>query len=220
MTPVVEGCHYIYKEFEMKRIISALLLVGLCVPLFAVDGYVGVSTGYDLCFYKQTIAGGQLSYQTSELPVIIDGATYFGAKDNLGIGYGIYTAFPLQTTVEGHSVRVDGSISNTMGGCLSFQYRLNLAKKLDMHIGAGLQFASRKQTDRGYTTQSSTWSIFADCKALYDIASGFSVYGGLALTVPFSTSYKAGPADGDMSSVDVSIVGVGVVPYIGLGYKY
>lgn len=203
-----------------KTVLILMLAIVLCTSLSAVGGYAGLSAGYDLYLYKQNVVGLELSYQDQELPIAIEGATYFGSKDNLGIGYAFYTAFPIQSTIEGQKVQIDGSITNPLGARLSFQYRLGLLDNLDLHIGAGLQFARRQQTDNGAVVQTTTWSVFLDSKVVYDIVSGFSVYGGLMLASPFSTSYKTGLAGDTLSSIDVSIFGCEIIPHLGIAFRY
>lgn len=195
----------------MKKLLLIATIV-LCVSasVFA-DGFIGAEAGYDINWMNQKVEGQGEGSDGSVMAfdVGLAGAHYF--TDSIGLGYGLGMQFPFQQRW-GDSEYMDvDDAPTTFKGDLSFQFKHDFSEKMALEAGAGLYF--------NYQTESSMsriqFGVQGNVGIAYKLISSLALRAGARIYTPFYTSQSWNGHD-----MDLTVVGVGLIPYVGLAFAY
>ena len=155
---------------------------------------------------------------TMAFDVGLSGAHYF--TDNIGLGYGFGMQFPFQQKYEDSDYMDIEDAQTTFKGDLSFQFKHDFSEKMALEAGAGMYFLYSWQDYDNNTTQSTVQlGVQGNVGIAYKIVSSLALRAGARMYVPFYTTQLMSGPDFNEDS-DVSVFGVGLVPYIGLAFAY
>ena len=197
-----------------KFLLIAAIVLCVSASVFA-DGFIGAEAGFDINWMNQKIKGQgegmdmSTMASTMAFDVGLSGAHYF--TDSIGLGYGLGLQFPFQQKFEDSDYMDYEDAPTTFKGDLSFQFKHDFSEKMALEAGAGMYFI--------YYSESSVSTIQLGAQGnvgiAYKIVSSLALRAGAKLYVPFYTSQSKNGHE-----VDMSVFGVGLVPYIGLAYAY
>ena len=193
-----------------KFLLIAAIVLCVSASVFA-DGFIGAEAGFDINWMNQKIKGqGEgMDMSTMAFDVGLSGAHYF--TDSIGLGYGLGLQFPFQQKYEDSDYMDIEDAQTTFKGDLSFQFKHDFSEKMALEAGAGMYFI--------YYSESSVSTIQLGAQGnvgiAYKIVSSLALRAGAKLYVPFYTSQSMNGHE-----VDMSVFGVGLVPYIGLAFAY
>ena len=198
----------------MKRLLIVMILaLAAIAPVFAINGQIGVSAGYEWFANDTSFDSG-----TNSLALNVAGATYFGSEGGLGIEYGLGMGIPMSSWAGDFSVDLDDTPKQFIFNA-GLGYRFHFGDMLGLKLGIGAN---------GYRISES-----------YDYASmstlTIGIYGRLALDVTIAGcvridlgAFAGGPVMGKVDgssmgvsySQDVEVEGIFVTPYAGISYAY
>lgn len=122
----------------MRKIILALLVVIMAMaPVMADENWVGVDLGvpFQFDFYDNSTT------TTIGLDATVRGAFYLDREETMGIGAALGFDFKLASKVEDFDFQSVKKNNFTLSPAVSFQYRLELNRDMDLRLGAGLMYS-------------------------------------------------------------------------------
>ena len=171
------------------------------------------------------------------LDITASGAYYFDDNESLGIGLNIGVGiFFNKSKVEGQMLSGNPFAGTDINLSASFQYRLALADKFDLRLGAGLGYTytfskgseaiflilGDGKLPEGIKIKegSHTVSFTASADVSYSFGD-FAVFGGLALDIPFYNSIYLKVSDEKVKyTLNPGLLGVDISPRIGASYSF
>ena len=201
-------------EGTMKRLLIVMILaLAAIAPVFAINGQIGVSAGYEWFANDTSFDSG-----TNSLALNVAGATYFGSEGGLGIEYGLGMGIPMSSWAGDFSVDLDDTPKQFIFNA-GLGYRFHFGDMLGLKLGIGAN---------GYRISESN-----DSASMSKLTIG--IYGRLALDVTIAGcvridlgAFAGGPVMGKVDgssmgvsySQDVEVEGIFVTPYAGISYAY
>ena len=132
-----DGFHSIEKK-TMKKIILALLVVIMAMaPVMADENWVGVDLGVPFGFNFREHS----TTTTIGLDATVRTAFYLDREETMGIGAALGFDFKLASKVEDLDFQSVNDNNFTLSPAVSFQYRLELGRDMDLRLGAGLMYS-------------------------------------------------------------------------------
>ena len=121
----------------MKKLFAILLIVLAVTPLFAFEGQIGATLGYQNAWLFEIEGNDTGDVQSRTLVMSVNGANYFGSNGGFGVEYGIGMTNLLNTKVENLTVDDEefdpGLILN-----LGASYRYGITDMIGISAGLGL----------------------------------------------------------------------------------
>ena len=201
-------------EGTMKRLLIVMILaLAAIAPVFAINGQIGVSAGYEWFANDTSFDSG-----TNSLALNVAGATYFGSEGGLGIEYGLGMGIHMSSWAGDFSTDLDDAPKQFIFNA-GLGYRFHFGDMLGLKLGIGAN---------GYRTSESN-----DYASMSTLTIG--IYGRLALDVTIAGcvridlgAFAGGPVMGKVDgssmgvsySQDVDVKGIFVTPYAGISYAY
>lgn len=122
----------------MKKIILALLVVIMAMaPVMADENWVGVDLGVPFGFNFSEHS----TTTTIGLDATVRTAFYLDREETMGIGAALGFDFALASKVEDFDFQSVNDNNFTLSPAVSFQYRLELGRDMDLRLGAGLMYS-------------------------------------------------------------------------------
>ena len=122
----------------MKKIILALLVVIMAMaPVMADENWVGVDLGVPFGFNFREHS----TTTTIGLDATVRTAFYLDREETMGIGAALGFDFKLASKVEDLDFQSVNDNNFTLSPAVSFQYRLELGRDMDLRLGAGLMYS-------------------------------------------------------------------------------
>ena len=200
----------------MKKLFAILLIVLAVTPLFASEGQIGATLGFQNFWIKDSDGATNLSIVAS-----VDGANYFGNNGGFGVEYGIGMIDLMSYREDNHTVD-DDDFDPSLLLHAGASYRYGFTDVIG--ISAGLGLASQMTWD-SMTIINSQIDIFDFTMALYGrVAADFTFSSlrlnlGLEMGGPIYSMSKVS-GEGYSKTTDDIINGFYLTPYVSLSYKY
>ena len=122
----------------MKKVILALLVVIMAMaPVMADENWVGVDLGVPFGFNFSEHS----TTTTIGLDATVRTAFYLDREETMGIGAALGFDFALAKKVEDFDFQSVNDKYFTLSPAVSFQYRLELGRDMDLRLGAGLMYS-------------------------------------------------------------------------------
>ena len=208
----------------MRKTILALLVVIMAMaPVMADENWVGVDLGvpFQFDFYDNSTT------TTIGLDATVRGAFYLDREETMGVGAALGFDFALARKVgdfDFHSIE-DGNF--TLSPAVSFQYRLELNRDMDLRLGAGLMYSHTF----GYSGSNDVFSssgftgslkLTANADFVYQIDDWGIIAGAdmeMAVWNFYHVSYDT-PVIGDSGTHTLDYFGLVITPKIGASYSF
>ena len=200
----------------MKKLFAILLIVLAVTPLFASEGQIGATLGFQNFWIKDSDGATNLSIVAS-----VDGANYFGNNGGFGVEYGIGMIDLMSYREDNHTVD-DDEFKPSLLLHAGAAYRYGFTDIIG--ISAGLGLASEMYWD-SYTDQNYKYDEFDLTLAIYGrVAADFTFSSlrlnlGLEMGGPVYSMAKVS-SEGHSETMDDIINGFYMTPYVSLSYKY
>ncbi len=208
----------------MKKVFYILIVLILSMSgLFASYNRVGFESGAEF-YWNQTSLGEDglsLDGYSMIVPIVVEGANFFGADARFGVGYGFGVSTPI------YSEQGDQSLSTLSAGIrpsVTFRYRQPISDMLTMEAGVGYMFEYRStpvtvdSVDYGIVSTYSNF-IIADASFAFHIDDWAAVVVSAELSTPFfiAKDVEKGPFE---SSGHYKQYGFAVSPRIAIMRMY
>lgn len=200
----------------MKKLFAILLIVLAVTPLFASEGQIGATLGFQNFWFKDSDGDTALSIVAS-----VDGANYFGNNGGFGVEYGIGMIDLMSYREDNHTVD-DDDFDPSLLLHAGASYRYGFTDVIG--ISAGLGLASEMAWD-SMTIMNSQIDTFDFTMALYGRVAADFTFSSLRLNLGLEMGgpiYSMRKVSGEGYSVttDDIINGFYLTPYVSLSYKY
>ena len=207
----------------MRKVIFAILVVALAAfPVMADENWVGVDLGVPISL---TWIGESDAWTEIGMDATVRGAFYLNRAETIGVGVGLGFDFALaQKGSIGDFHNVEHNIF-TLSPAVSFQYRLELNRDMDIRLGAGLMY-SHHFIDTGDQDMASIFEgslkITANADFVYKIDDiGIIAGADVEMAVwnfTHSTFEVAGIRESDTTTIDS--FGLVITPKVGVSYSF
>lgn len=193
-----------------KFLLIAAIVLCVSASVFA-DGFIGAEAGFDINWVNQKYEGSSEGVDSSLMAfdVGLSGAHYF--TDSIGLGYGLGLQFPFQQKTGDSDYYDIENAPTTFKGDLSFQFKHDFSEKMALEAGAGMYFLFYSKSSMSTIQLGAQGNV----GVAYKLVSSLALRAGAKLYVPFYTSQSINGHE-----MDMSVFGVGLVPYIGLAFAY
>lgn len=195
----------------MKRLLVVMILaLAAIAPVFAINGQIGVSAGYEWFANDTSFDSG-----TNSLALNVAGATYFGSEGGLGIEYGLGMGIPMSSWAGDFSVDLDDNPKQFIFNA-GLGYRFHFGDMLGLKLGIG---ANGYRTNESDSVSTMTLGIYGRLALDVTIAGCVRIDLGA-----FAGGPVMGKVDGTLGGIsysqDVDVKGIFVTPYAGISYAY
>jgi hypothetical protein len=206
-----------------KKLFVILFCALIATPLFAGTNMVGIEAGPSINWASTKISimgiGSTVETTTQNINGSISGVNYFGAQDNLGVGYALGFQNALSSQDEdGNEIDVEDT-PTALVYSVTFQYKKPLLQSMQLEFGIGLMGNYQTETEGDTTITASIISLIGSTNILYSVTNSLALRAGLKLETPVSATYTAESDSGSISP-DVTITGIEIYPFIGVSYIY
>lgn len=212
---------YIYRRRKMKRIFVVLLLISALVPVFAMDGQIGVSIAPEW-FWINKIEGQDFSdYGQTRFYLTVDGANYFGENGGFGIEYGLGLIFPINTWQGDVTIDANGGTGFAFRAGVGYRHEFNSLLGLVAGLGINGTYDSGSQSYAGQTVSVSEFDLGIYGRVALDITiiDFLRFNAGLAMGGPVYSNMKMSIGNQSESS-NVDLSGFYLAPFVGIAYAY
>lgn len=199
----------------MKKIILALLVVIMAMaPVMADENWVGVDLDVPIGIIPQE----HITYTDIGLDATVRGAFYLNRAETMGVGVSVGFGGMLSRSAEGTSADLPSNF--VLSPAVTFQYRLELNRDMDLRFGLGMAYDHMFYTDSTDASSYSTGSIqiAAEASFVYSFDQ-IGIVAGVDIGVPVYTY-------GRLSGAGVNITekteqyGVNITPRVGVSYSF
>lgn len=205
----------------MKKLFAILLIVLAVTPLFASEGQIGATLGYQNAWLFEIEGNDTGDMQSRTLVMSVNGANYFGSNGGFGVEYGIGMTNLLNTKYENLTVDDEefdpGLILN-----LGVSYRYGITDMIGISAGLGLSAEMDWANGQDIVYIQKDVDLFEFDLGMYGkIAADFTFFDDLRLNVGLEMGgplYKSITAESNTESIDISAFYL--TPYVSLSYKY
>ena len=208
----------------MKKIILALLVVIMAMaPVMADENWVGVDLGVPFGFNFREHS----TTTTIGLDATVRTAFYLDREETMGIGAALGFDFKLASKVEDFDFQSVKKNNFTLSPAVSFQYRLELGRDMDLRLGAGLMyshtFGYSGSGDLGSVSGfTGSLKLTANADFVYQIDDWGIIAGAdmeMAVWNFYHVSYDT-PVIGDSGTHTDDYFGLVITPKIGASYSF
>lgn len=208
----------------MKKIILALLVVIMAMaPVMADESWVGVDLGvpFQFDFYDNSTT------TTIGLDATVRTAFYLDREETMGIGAALGFDFKLASKVGELDFQSVNDYNFTLSPAVSFQYRLELGRDMDLRLGAGLMYSHTFGYSGGNDVFSSSGftgslKLTANADFVYQIDDWGIIAGAdMEMAVWNFAHYSLDSAiGGDSHTETFDYFGLVITPKIGASYSF
>lgn len=208
----------------MKKIILALLVVIMAMaPVMADENWVGVDLGVPFGFKF----GEHSTTTTIGLDATVRTAFYLDREETMGIGAALGFDFVLASKLEDFDFQSVKDNNFTLSPAVTFQYRLELGRDMDLRLGAGLMyshtFGYSGGNDLGNASSfTGSLKLTANADFVYQIDDWGIIAGAdmeMAVWNFYHVSYDT-PVIGDSGTHTNDYFGLVITPKIGASYSF
>lgn len=208
----------------MRKIILALLVVIMAMaPVMADESWVGVDLGVPFGFNFSEHS----TTTTIGLDATVRTAFYLDREETMGIGAALGFDFALASKVEDFDFQSVNDNNFTLSPAVSFQYRLELGRDMDLRLGAGLMYSHTFGYSGGNDVFSSSGftgslKLTANADFVYQIDDWGIIAGAdmeMAVWNFYHVSYDT-PVIGDSGTHTFDYFGLVITPKIGASYSF
>lgn len=199
----------------MKKIILALLVVIMAMaPVMADENWVGV----DLDVPIGIIPGDYATTTTTSIEGTVRGAFYLNRAETMGVGVSVGFGSMLSQSYEGHSMERPSNF--TLSPAVTFQYRLELNRDMDLRFGLGMAYDHMFYTDStdAYSASTGSIQIAAEASFVYSFDQ-IGIVAGVDIGVPVYT-YATRTVGGISDTQNTEMYGVNITPRVGVSYAF
>lgn len=196
----------------MKKIILALLVVIMAMaPVMAGESWVGVDLDVPIGIIPQE----HITYTDIGLDATVRGAFYLNRAETMGVGVSVGFGGMLSRSAEGRSA--DWPSNFVLSPAVTFQYRLELNRDMDLRFGLGMAYDHMFYTDtNSYSTGSI--QIAAEASFVYSFDQ-IGIVAGVDIGVPVYTYGRASGAGVNITE-KTEQYGVNITPRVGVSYAF
>ena len=196
----------------MKKLFAILLIVLAVTPLFASEGQIGATLGFQNFWIKDSDGATNLSIVAS-----VDGANYFGNNGGFGVEYGI-GMIDLLSMGSGNQTSNDDEFDPNMLVHAGAAYRHSFTDIIGIFAGLGLSYQMKWESDDISENYYHVISLYGKLGADFTFSS-LRLNLGLELGGPVSSMIKMSNSGNTVTKRDVT-EGFYMTPYVSLSYKY
>lgn len=204
-----------------KIIIFTLIILSFSVPIFSKD-HIGVTIAPEFSWSEVYINSNNSTKTGINLIVNIEGANYFKAASNFGIGYTLGVGFPLMAKHDGNALK-DSDIPISVIPTVSARYKAAFSSLVSLELGAGfsLSHVSWKMTkDDSYKYfDANQIGIFIDTDLLFNVTDSLLIKLGIGVSTPIY-DFVTYTEKNVFHIIDTRRYGFSVKPNLGVSYKY
>lgn len=200
-----------------------MLFAAICIhPVFAAEGQIGITSGYQVLWTSEEIIEGfSFDYEYRSAAVSLDGANYFGRNGGFGLEYGIGISNRLSMRIEDFKTdyeEFDPSLLLHAGA--AFRHGFTDVIGIASSLGVSTEMYWDSVDDPGYEHKIFNLGLSVYARVSYDFTfSSIRLNLGLEMSRLFYTAAKTTIGD-ESYTVDGNVSGFHMTPYVSLSYKY
>jgi hypothetical protein len=207
----------------MKKLLSILACALIVIPVFANTNMIGLNGGGSVKWYTLKQSGNTQidNYRYTYLDGSISGANYFGAKDNVGIGYAFAIEKLLDLRDSDANEVTSLTYENVYAIAVSGLYKMPLAKGLQLELGAGVsgEFQDMIAPSENMVAFT-TFSLIGSANVLYSITDMIALRAGLNFSTPISIQAVSTYEEVETTVENLTAEGFAIQPFVGVFCLY
>lgn len=199
----------------MKKIILALLVVIMAMaPVMAGESWVGV----DLDVPIGIIPKDNVTGISTSLDATVRSAFYFDKAETMGVGVSVGFGGMLSISTDGYDTEVPSNF--VLSPAVTFQYRLELNRDMDLRFGLGMAYDHMFYTDStdAYSVSTGSIQIAAEASFVYSFDQ-IGIVAGVDIGVPVYT-FSLTTVFGHTEPTSTELYGVNITPRVGVSYAF